>query len=442
MKSTLLVIFLTTSVLYCKSQEIKFYGKEEGVNHEIFMTGVQDNNDNIWFGGLLGIHKWDGIKFTYIKTPTKIETVKNGLVTGRLLFLSKNKDVLDYNMNVLFKIMNDKLIEVGKYKHGLVDDMGNFYGIMEKEKKKVLIKYDGIEQVILGEVGDRLNKIFNDSKRNTWFVAEDGLFRIHGNKFEKFPKENLIKGKSVGDIFEDSKGRIWLSVYEDGVYCFNDSTFHKYTNDVYSNSVSVNRFGETGNGIIWAVHSMWGKKYSEIFEYVSLFDNSKWVRAFIKSGPQQDYHFNPLVNTSLLPISHLDSIAISSVMFYEFMNSNFNCPVYSSTHNVNDHWIINDGTVKITIGDDKYRGRGGLFKYEIKKGTFSPISEMVMLSLFESNNGDMWFSSKKELFKYNDNIGFTFLTETKNREATFFFEDKIGNIWVGTYFGLYYIPKK
>lgn len=56
-------------------------------------------------------------------------------------------------------------------------------------------------------------------KQSFWIGGENGIFSVTGNQFTVYNAENgLFQGTEIQDIFEDSRGRVWVSTFGTGLF--------------------------------------------------------------------------------------------------------------------------------------------------------------------------------------------------------------------------------
>ncbi len=72
---------------------------------------------------------------------------------------------------------------------------------------------------------DRVNSMFEDSKKNLWFATEGGLCRLNraGFNFKRYTTQNGLPSDFILSILEDEKNNLWLSTSR-GLVCFNPVT--------------------------------------------------------------------------------------------------------------------------------------------------------------------------------------------------------------------------
>ncbi len=92
---------------------------------------------------------------------------------------------------------------------------------------------------------DRINSIFEDSKKRLWFATEGGLCRLNrdANDFKRYSKENGLPSDFILSILEDNNNNLWLSTSK-GLVCFNPTTeqtiIYSQANGILSDQFNFN----------------------------------------------------------------------------------------------------------------------------------------------------------------------------------------------------------
>ncbi|MEO6549241.1 MAG: two-component regulator propeller domain-containing protein [Ferruginibacter sp.] len=118
------------------------------------------------------------------------------------------------------------------YTHILKDNKGivwastygngvNFYN--SETRSAGNFRYDVSNKYSLGS--DRVNSIFEDSKKNLWFGTESGLCRLNRaeNKFKRYTTQNGFPSDFILSMVEDNKNNLWISTSK-GLVCLNPTT--------------------------------------------------------------------------------------------------------------------------------------------------------------------------------------------------------------------------
>jgi len=317
---------------------------------------------------------------------------------------------------------------------------------------------DGLESNAIMDIAqDRLGYL--------WLASGDGLLRYDGYNFKRYKNEgdsNSLSDNSIFKVEVDLTGNIWIGS-NSGIDIFNPVT-NKFRqlrhNEQDSNSLSGNRILDIlcdRNGHVW-ISTYYGvnrydpktKTFKHYFSdstdvnslthniIISIFQDSYgilWFGGLLglnKYNPETDnftrYAYDEN-NKYSLSDEHVFRIA-------EDKNSN----LWLST--TDDDYFFRDAIFNINIFD-KETNKFYNIKNEPDKFKDFP-QEGGINSLLLDKNGFMWLSSPWEgIYRYNENTN-TIKHYTKNLYDAnslssdlvhVLFEDRSGNIWVGTGIG-------
>lgn len=100
---------------------------------------------------------------------------------------------------------------------------------------------------------DRVNSIFEDSKKNLWFATEGGLCRYNteSNDFKRYTSENGFPSDFILSMLEDNNNNLWISTSR-GLVCFNPLTektiIYTRANGILSDQFNFNSAYKDKNG--------------------------------------------------------------------------------------------------------------------------------------------------------------------------------------------------
>ncbi len=213
--------FIFTFVLFAfhslKAQQYNFrqYNVQDGLAHSQVSSILQDSKGYMWFstyGG--GLSKFDGKTFINY-------TEKDGLPN-----------------NIIRPIIEDR--------------NGNLWlGTMGAG----VCKYDGQTFTRLKDTSTKINeKIYTivESKSGTiWFGSDNGLYSYDGKKVKHFTQKDGFPEVPIMSVFEDSKGILWVAVWEGGAYCFDGKKVKQYSEKDGLTHHTVMCFNEDDEGNVW-----------------------------------------------------------------------------------------------------------------------------------------------------------------------------------------------
>ena len=201
---------------FAQHYNFRQYNVEDGLAHSQVSAILQDHNGYMWFstyGG--GISRFDGKNF-------KTFTEKDGLPN-----------------NITRPIIEDK-------KNNLwIGTMGS--GIC---------RYDGKKFTSLKDSAVQINKtiytIIQSADDKIWFGADNGVYYYDGKHVRHFTQKDGLPEVPVMNIFQDSKGFIWVASWENGVYILKDEKVVNHFTDKdglsYHTQMSAD---EDSKGNIW-----------------------------------------------------------------------------------------------------------------------------------------------------------------------------------------------
>jgi ligand-binding sensor domain-containing protein/serine phosphatase RsbU (regulator of sigma subunit) len=274
-------LWLATSEGICKYNGFTYrkYTSKNGLASNVLMCGIQDREDNFWFGtDGFGVSKFTGEAFVsytskdslpgdYIKCIFQ-DSKKNvwmGVKDFGVVCLVKGK-IINYKLNV--KDVSNSLadndvqtiIEDNKgniyfgTKAGLsVFDGKRFHNYSEKDglpDNNILSTYIDKENTIWigtanGLCSFKNNKfeivqfpsnvqstgivipvynIFMDRNHTLWLASENGVIKYSGTTFQKFNQSNGFTNKRVISTVQDKSGYLWFGT-DEGVFYYNYTSF-------------------------------------------------------------------------------------------------------------------------------------------------------------------------------------------------------------------------
>ncbi|MBN8701957.1 MAG: SpoIIE family protein phosphatase [Bacteroidetes bacterium] len=74
-----------------------------------------------------------------------------------------------------------------------------------------------------------VNKVFIDSKKNTWIGTQGGLLKIDGKGYTRFNRTTNLEHDNINSICEDKVGNIWIGTQSGGIYKYNGHKFISFT---------------------------------------------------------------------------------------------------------------------------------------------------------------------------------------------------------------------
>ena len=181
---TSLVILLGSYFLYAQGIKFGHYNNNDGLSHNSVRHILQDKNGFLWLGTFSGLNRFDGYEFKSYSTSSN--AIQNDDITAleldelnNSLWIGTRNGLSRFNMNT-HKFTT------------FLPDAKNSNSLQDPEIRSIHV--------------DRFNR--------TWVGTKNkGLFIYEATENE-FIKIELPKFEYIKDIFEDTKGNIWIGSYK------------------------------------------------------------------------------------------------------------------------------------------------------------------------------------------------------------------------------------
>lgn len=258
-----LLTAILLAVLPCSGRTMARYDHTDGLSSSLVGCGVQDENGLIWFATWNGLNCYDGYDFHWVKirpgdnAPVNTDRIRDILLSpDRSIFCRTDDGIYEFSLDTysfknISEARRDSLAPLmGKKWKGLTDSQGNVWtadvsglyknygqhhparilgGTKDAHPRSFLLDRDG--KLWVGCRTDRSIKIFNPGDSVPETIQLDTtpyvLYQTRaGDIWAGCKPGALIKpGKpalssdAVYDIREDSRGRLWLATFGNGIKC-------------------------------------------------------------------------------------------------------------------------------------------------------------------------------------------------------------------------------
>ena len=91
--------------------------------------------------------------------------------------------------------------------------------------------------------------VYQDSKGTIWVGSDNGLFRVAGERLERFDNTESIPAVAIHAIYEDSKNRLWVGGSR--LLCITGSTAQEYRLQGEGSQNRVKSITQTNDGTLW-----------------------------------------------------------------------------------------------------------------------------------------------------------------------------------------------
>jgi two-component system, sensor histidine kinase ChiS len=413
---------------------------KDGLSQSTVYAILQDSQGFMWFGTQDGLNKYDGYTFIHYRhDPQDAESLSNNFITslyedqqgnlwigtdsGGLNRYDRQRDTFIHyqndpnnphslSSNIVLGIYEDKTgtLWISTYDGGL-----NRFDY--EQNQFVTYRHDPQNPKSLSS--NALWRIFEDSTGTLWIGAEsEGL-----NKFDRDKEEFVryqhnpnnpasLSSNKISAIYEDSTGTLWIGTNDGGINQFDrkQEQFVRYQHDPQNpNSLSHNT--------IWNI-------YEDNFNILWIATDAGLNQ--FESGQQKQ--------------------------FIHYQHDPHNAYSLSNDYVMS---IYEDKAGALWFGTDG----GGLNKFDRKRDKFAhffhhpqkpnTLSHNTVSSIYEDSTGSLWVGTfgggLNQLSMINDQLSMIKVTHYRHDpnnptslshdEVWSIYEDKKGNLWIGTYGG-------
>ena len=347
---------------------VAYYGKVEGLPHDVTTCLLQDRRGNIWLGtNGGGVVRFDGKQFFQYSTLS-------GLIDDNIFCIKE-----DHIGNIWF---------------GTAAGFSRFDG-------KRFANYEYKQNSTIHSI----NSIAEDATGNIWLGTSDGALRYDGKSFRRFDLSSGLKGALILSVFVDSRNNVWFGALDGGLTKFDGNSFTHYNQQDGLISDRILCINEDAKGIIWL-----GTINSGLVKFdQTRFSNFTTDHGLIANGIgwiEIDQ------NDKLWLGSQMGACSFDGEVFTHYgetqgMSSKF---VYGVlTDNTNNIWVATAGGGLCRIDGTKF----------IHYGTDDGIYNSVINSILMNLDSTFWIGSENGLNKFDEHSFDNFLTQQNSAEKMF-----------------------
>jgi signal transduction histidine kinase/ligand-binding sensor domain-containing protein/CheY-like chemotaxis protein len=452
---------------------VKFWTSENGLPMNYVRSVIQTSNGYIWGGTDQGLFRFDGVRPTVFNRKN-IKDMTNDTITVLFedkdanLWVGTENGLLRFKDNSFYSFTRDFKLESthissmyqdpeghlwigtrkGLYKYwngklektldGWIEAMyqddkgvrwissvGKIIRI-ENGTDKIYTKDDGLPEV-------RLFCLLKSKNGDLWVgTAGEGIYRLIGNKFIKYGKQNGVNGLYTKSILEDKLGNLWVASNR-GIIKFDGSKFvpgqylssaaKEKMDSIDCLSLYQDRESNIWIGTVGGLYRMRPSVFTRINEDSGLSfnivltimedrDGTIWVGT---NGAGVDKYQNGLITNYKFTTPHASQVVLSML---ETSNGTKLFGTFSTVY------TLKNGKLVPFISDPEW---GGDLKN--RKG---------IRALHEGPDGSIWIGGAYGLSRFKDNIITTYTDEDglASNKVRYISSDKNGNLWIATDGGL------
>jgi len=259
--------------------------------------------------------------------------------------------------------------------------------------------------------------IYQDKLGRLWFGTDRGLQFFQNGKFITYPEE--LKENTVNAISEDRTGSLWVGAYNAGLTRLKDGTVTRYDSHHGLSADTVHAIFEDREGSLWIGTDNGGLNRFKVGEFSS-FTTKEGLLADVVLSVSQARSGALWIGTN---------IGVNRYQDGTFSSYAKPALPFSLTKTV---YASHDGSVWFGANDGLLNFRDGKTTvYTTKEG----LLDKKIRALFEDREGNLWVGTQSEgLSKFKDGVFTNYTTKNGlcNNYVRSLAEDHAGNIWIGT----------
>lgn len=401
---SLIILSIFVSLSFLKGQDVKFrhLNTNDGLSHVSVLTLYMDENHHIWIGTREGLNKYDGLNIESFKLqendPRSLFSNNIQKITGDKqgkLYILSSEGISKYDIaKDQFSILwEDNDIKSFYYANKLYVGRGKSIYAYNSSKNEFSQIYS------LPTKASSISSIFVDNKTNKIYAGTNvGLYTIDTNGATELRIET---NSLISDIYKDSDGDIWVSTWNNGVFCLSEDKVTQLThNPLDKNSITSNftrSCCQDNQGDIWIAtfggldkynketkktthykpnNKSDGLSHSSIWSIIKDHQGTLWLGTYF-GGVN---YFNPeyLIYTQYEQ-SENETMGLSSPIIGRMTEDN-----------QNNLWICTEGA-----GVNVLNRETGTFKWYLpeRNGGNSISHNNVKAIYFDKGNNTMWFGT-------------------------------------------------
>lgn len=445
-----LLLFLLYSCLnVCAQQEDhKIYTTADGLPHDNVLCVIQDSYGFLWLGTYNGLCRYDGQGFTYY--PELVDGKKGGWVNViNVVYEDKDKNIWVGSWDGHVSYYNRKK---QSFTHIYIPyDKSTVSCIYDDDEGNIWVGYNNGEIGFVANDTLRLKYKFNDKIYVIKQVEAQGLHVLAGKAIYKYNRYN----ESYEIVYETSSENLYSSTYVGGAFysIAHESvekvviksrgkeetlkTSYAEERNITYDKIAVNQKGgiiiSDGNKIY--THS----QDLELLDSYYVSRNRAFNKNIIINGLIED-------NTGIVWIAATTGLIKVDKHRKQFEIYNTNSNDGLLTHNYIRALMV-DREHNVWVGyrlgainklnyspDNKFYKNSSVYKLNTSSARLN--AEYITNTILQTANGNILFGGQQGVFCLSERNKFQYLLPSDMRTATIevwaLYEDKEGNIWIGT----------
>jgi ligand-binding sensor domain-containing protein len=303
-----------------------------------------------------------------------------------------------------------------------------------------------------------IHSITSDNSGTLYFATEGGVFSFDGNSFKKIREEK--SSTSPDSFFADSKGRLWLGRYYEGLWVYESGSWRKELSNIIINSITEDPSGNiwfgTGKGVLkydgTSYSSISGCPFTSVYRIRSDGNGKIWVTGYLGIAVYDGTNWiryrkeNSSIPSDWIITFEIDKDNVIWLLYYDELwkfngENSEKIETPSGYHGFSDIEIDKNGKVFVKGYDSESRNQV-ILEYN---GTWNVIGifyfelDEWIDDFYTDINGNLWVCGGRGAREYDGSKwSFIYIPGSKGliEEPIDVKMDSKGNVWIATPYGL------
>jgi ligand-binding sensor domain-containing protein/signal transduction histidine kinase len=386
------------------------FGTEDGLSNNNIKYILEDRSGNLWFGTQNGITKFDGDKFRVLASQELSQPIQT-------IFEDRKGHVWIGTKNSVYVIQSKNTTVEGPVFNAdvtlILEDQSGF--LWFATQKQGLIRYSFLDKDSRYYLkGKSVKDMVEDSRGDIWVGTDKGISRFDGRKFRDFSTIGDTTLGFVRSILEDCDQNLWFGT-DKGVWRYTIQNLKIFTeeNGLASNSVVASLEDKEGNlwfGTIGSGITQFDRKIFRSFDkadglpdlsILSMFKDSRgnlWIGTSTGVCKQNGKRFNSVKSEPTLDNAVRSIVEDTATKDLWFATGDgvvkYNGTVFQPFSIENGSNLIIDRAGNLWLGS----WADGLYKFDGKNWRHYTESDGLggnqITWILETHQGDVWFGFK------------------------------------------------
>lgn len=370
------------------------YTQREGLSDNQVQYILQDKKGQIWMATQRGVTLFNGSTFQHILPAAFSEPAVNAILEdnkGSIWLMTDKHGVCRYDGNTLSQYTEVEGLSNNSVMYGLEDRKGNLWfgtfggGLSKLERIETRDSTGQIHEdrrFIHFTENDGLShnvvwSILQDKTGTLWLGTSEGLSRYKGNLFTYFTAKEGLSNNDIYCLFEDKQGILWMGIEGGGINTYDGNAFTHIGKEQGLISDDVFCLSQDPKGHYWF----------GTYEGIAKLEGNTFIHCTEQNG---------------------------------LLSNDITCLMHDRAGNL---WI---GTAK---GVTRYDGKQFVHFTE-QQG----LVHNYIVCMMEDRSGQLWFGTRKGLSRYDHQhfLNFSVKEGLPRDDIRSMVEDRTGRIWLGS----------